>query len=91
MKGLAIFTALISTTFVLILVEILSDLWAMQTIADVPLRMLEEMAIFGDTMVIVKLFESVFFFMGIPLGAYLVIRRSSWKGVEVTMDKSDEN
>jgi hypothetical protein len=71
------------------LVEILSDLWAMETISDVPLRMLEEMAIFSNTMALVQLFESLFFFIGIPLGAYLILKRSPWKGAKVTMDNSD--
>ncbi|MHA1226753.1 MAG: hypothetical protein ACTSPV_08445, partial [Candidatus Hodarchaeales archaeon] len=85
-KGLASFTALISTTFVLIFVEILNDLWDMQTISDVPLRLVEETTVFSNTMAIVQLFESVFFFMGIPLGVYLILRRSPWRGTQPTLN-----
>jgi len=88
-RGLSTFTALISTTFVLILVELLNDLWAMETLNDVPLRVLEELAIFSNTMVLVKLFESVFFFIGIPLGAYLILKRSPWKGTKVNIENSE--
>jgi len=88
-KGLAIFSALIATTFTFILVEILSDLWDMQTITDVPLRVLQETDIFSNTMGILRFFESIFFFLGIPLGIYLVLRRKQWSGVQpIINDKS---
>jgi len=70
-------------------VEILSDLWAMQTISDVPLRVLNDTAVFSNTMSIVLLFEAVFFFLGIPLGVYLIIRRSPWKGTKVVLEEAE--
>ncbi|MHA1975991.1 MAG: hypothetical protein ACW98I_03705 [Candidatus Hodarchaeales archaeon] len=83
------FTALITTALVLVLVEILSDLWALQTIMDVPLRVLNDTAVFSNPMVIVQLFEAVFFFLGIPLGAYLIMRRSPWKGTQVVLENTE--
>jgi hypothetical protein len=56
---------------------------------DVPLRVLNDTAVFSNPMVIVQLFEAVFFFLGIPLGAYLIMRRSPWKGTQVVLENTE--
>jgi ACR3 family arsenite efflux pump ArsB len=80
---------LITPALVLVLVEILSDLWAMQTITDIPLRVLNDTAVFSTTMTIAQLFEAVFCFLSIPLGVYLIIRRSPWKATKVVLDNTE--
>ena len=78
-KNLDSFLALVTTTFVLILVEILNQIWSMETIEDAPLRILQETAVFSTTMTYVQFFGAIFFFLGIFFGFYLLVKRHTWR------------
>jgi hypothetical protein len=89
-KNLDSFLALVTTTFVLILVEMLSQIWNMEGITDAPLKFLQDQDVFSTTMTYVQFFEAVFFFVGIFFGIYLLIKKRTWKLKESPEDSDQE-
>lgn len=69
------FVVIVSTTFILIIIQILADLWSIEDIQDAPLRLLAEGLFFTDIISILQVIEAVCFYIGLIAMFYLLIFR----------------
>ena len=79
-KGLDVFITLVSTTFVLIVVQILNDLWVIQqksVISDlgIPLASFGVESNIQTAMGLVHVIEASFFYIGFLVGVFYLVRR----------------
>lgn len=83
-KDLDYFIVLVSTAFVLILFQILSDLWSIPEIQDAPLRVLQDSGFFATAMQIIHLLEAVSFYIGFLVGITFFLRKIPWTRFMIT-------
>ena len=74
-EDLQTFIVIVATTFILIIIQILADLWTIEEIQDAPLRILAEGLFFNQIVEILQIIEAGCFYIGLIVMFYVILAR----------------
>ncbi|MHA2305011.1 MAG: hypothetical protein ACXACU_06410 [Candidatus Hodarchaeales archaeon] len=74
-EDLQTFVVIVATTFILIIIQILADLWTIEEIQDAPLRILAEGLFFSQMVEILQIIEAGCFYIGLIVMFYVILAR----------------
>ncbi len=74
-EDLQTFVVIIATTFILIILQILADLWSIEEIQDAPLRIFAEGLLFSQIVEILQIIEAGCFYIGLVVMLYVILAR----------------
>jgi hypothetical protein len=74
-EDLQAFVVIVATTFILIIIQILADLWTIEEIQDAPLRILAEGLYFSQIVEILQIIEAGCFYIGLIVMFYVILAR----------------
>ena len=74
-EDLQTFVVIIATTFILIILQILADLWSIEEIQDAPLRIFAEGLLFSQIVEILQIIEAGCFYIGLVVMFYVILAR----------------
>ncbi len=74
-EDLQAFVVIVATTFILIILQILADLWSIEEIQDAPLRIFAEGLLFNQIVEILQIIEAGCFYIGLVVMFYVILAR----------------